>query len=67
MPESAVAYVPRPDATPEAEASVLAAIYSFVIKSSRAKENAASMTSTNGGDANERSMDDSSAKQNYTG
>jgi hypothetical protein len=33
----AISYTPHTSATPEVEASVLSAVYSFVIKSSRAK------------------------------
>jgi hypothetical protein len=43
-----VVYRARDDATPEAETSALAAIYSFVIRSSQAKKKADGMTSANG-------------------
>jgi hypothetical protein len=66
MTSSRITYTPRPDATPEAELSALASVYRFIIDS-HANTNAAGVTSTNGDDAKERSLDDSSAKQNYTG
>ncbi len=44
-----IAYTPRPDASPEAEAAALANVYRFVLDS--ANKNAAGVTSTNGGDA----------------
>jgi hypothetical protein len=59
-----ITYTPRPDAMPERELSTLANVYRFVLDS--ANKNAAGVTSTNGGDAKERSEDDSSATQNYT-
>ena len=59
-----IAYRARDDATPEAEVSALAAVYRLVID--RAMQNAASVRSTNGDDAKERSKDDSSATQKYT-
>jgi hypothetical protein len=43
-----IAYRTRDDATPEAETSALAAIYSFVIRSSQAKKRAGGMTRANG-------------------
>ena len=60
-----VSYAPRPDATQEAELKVLASVYRFILDS-RAKKNAAGVTSTNGDDAKGRSKDDSSATRNYT-
>jgi hypothetical protein len=60
-----ITYVPRPDATQEAELNALASVYRFILDSS-AKKNAAGVTSTNGDDANERSKNDSSATRNYT-
>jgi hypothetical protein len=45
-----ISYIPRPDATPEAELNVLASVYRFILNC-RAKENAAGVTSTNGDDA----------------
>jgi hypothetical protein len=45
-----ITYVPRPDATQEAELNALASVYRFILDSS-AKENAAGVTSTNGDDA----------------
>jgi hypothetical protein len=64
MSSPRVIYTPRPDATPEAELSTLANVYRFVLDS--ANKNAAGVVSTNGGDAKERSKDDSSATRNYT-
>jgi hypothetical protein len=61
-----ITYTQCPSATAVAEAPALAAVYGFVIRSSQARWNAAGMTSTNGGDAKERSKNDSSARQNYT-
>jgi hypothetical protein len=55
-----ITYTPRPDAMPEGELSTLANVYRFVLDS--ANKNAAGVTSTNGGDAKERSEDDSSAR-----
>jgi hypothetical protein len=43
---------------------VLASIYRLALDS--ANKNAAGVVSTNGGDAKERSKDDSSATRNYT-
>jgi hypothetical protein len=54
-----ITYVPRPDATPEAELNALASVYSFILDS-RAKKNAAGVTSTNGNDA-ERGLNDSAS------
>jgi hypothetical protein len=48
-----ITYTPRPDAMPEGELSTLANVYRFVLDS--ANKNAAGVTSTNGGDAKERS------------
>jgi hypothetical protein len=48
-----ITYVPRPDATQEAELNALASVYRFILDSS-AKENAAGVTSTNGDDAYRR-------------
>ena len=64
MSSPRIIYTPRPDATPEAELSTLANVYRFVLDS--ANKNAAGVVSTNGGDAKERSKDDSSATRNYT-
>jgi hypothetical protein len=44
---SHIIYIPRPDATQEAELNVLASVYRLILDS-RAKKNAAGMTSTNG-------------------
>jgi len=60
-----VSYAARADATPKAELNALASVYRLILDS-RAKKNAAGVTSTNGGDAKERSKDDSSATQKYT-
>jgi hypothetical protein len=65
MSSPQIIYTPRSDATPEAELSTLANVYRFLLDS--AHKNAAGVTSTNGDDAKERSKDDSSATQNYTG
>ena len=45
--EVQISYTPHPDATQEAELDVLASVYRFILNS-RAKKNAAGMTSTNG-------------------
>jgi hypothetical protein len=55
-----VAYAPRPDATPEAELSTLAAIYKLVLNS--ANRNAAGVSSADGDDEKARSRNDSLAK-----
>jgi hypothetical protein len=55
-----IVYRARDDATAQAEIAVLASIYKLVLDS--ANRNAVSVTSTNGGDAKERSEDDSSAR-----
>ena len=59
-----IIYARHSDSTREAEASAVANIYRLVLDS--AHKNAAGVTSTNGGDAKERSEDDSSATRNYT-
>jgi hypothetical protein len=59
-----ITYVPRPDATQEAELNALASVYRFILDSS-AKENAAGVTSTNGDDAKGSQHD--RARQKYTG
>jgi hypothetical protein len=51
-----IAYQARDDATPEAEISVLAAIYRLVVNS--ANRNAPGVTSTKGDDAMKGSEDD---------
>jgi hypothetical protein len=56
-------YAPRPDATPEAESSALAAIYKIVLNS--ANKNAAGVTSTNGNDA-ERDLSDNASNDSTT-
>ena len=55
-----VVYTPRVVITTEVELSTLANIYRHVIDCGN--RNAAGVSSTNGGDAKERSKDDSSAK-----
>ena len=44
---SHIIYIPRPDATQEAELNALASVYRFILDS-RAKKNAAGVVSTNG-------------------
>ncbi len=66
MPDPVVAYVPRPDVTPEAEISALASVYKFVLDC-HAKKNAAGVTSTNGDDAKGSPKHEVRATQNYTG
>jgi hypothetical protein len=58
-----IIYVPRPDATPEAELDTLASVYAFVLRCGEArraeeKKNAAGVTSTDGDDTKGRSVDD---------
>lgn len=38
MPESAISYAPRPDATPETELSSLASVYRFILDARAKKE-----------------------------
>lgn len=52
-----IAYTPRPDATPEAELSALAAVYKFLVERKEAAPE------SRPDDAKERSWNDSSAKQ----
>jgi hypothetical protein len=59
-----IVYVSHSDSTREAQASALANVYRLVLDC--ANRNAAGVVSTNGGDAKERSKDDSSATRNYT-
>jgi hypothetical protein len=59
-----ITYAALQDATRETELAVLASIYRLALDS--ANRNAAGVTSTNGGDAKERSEDDSSAARDYT-
>jgi hypothetical protein len=54
-----ITYVPRPDATQEAELNALASVYKFILDR-RAMKNAAGVTSTNGDDA-ERGLNDSAS------
>jgi hypothetical protein len=56
---SPIIYIPRPDATREAELNALASVYNFILDSSATK-NAAGVSSTNGDDA-ERSLNDSAS------
>jgi len=58
-------YIPRPSVTAEQELDALATVYRFILDC-HAKKNAAGVPNTNGGDAKERSKDDSSARQKYT-
>ena len=60
MDNPRVTYTAHPDATPEGELNALANIYKFVLDS--VHKNAASRTTTNGGDEKERSKYDSLAK-----
>ena len=64
MSRPSISYAARQDTTRENEIAVLASIYKRVIDSANRK--AAGVVSTNGGDAKERSKDDSSATRNYT-
>ncbi len=50
MSSSRILYTPRPNATPESESNMLAAVYRFTLDC-HAKKNAAGVTSTNGGEA----------------
>jgi hypothetical protein len=59
-----ITYVPRPDATQEAELNALASVYRFILDSS-AKKNAAGVTSTNGDDA--KGFQHDRARQKYRG
>jgi hypothetical protein len=59
-----ISYTARQDSTRGTEIAVLASIYKIALDS--ANRNAAGVVSTNGGDAKERSKDDSSATRNYT-
>lgn len=62
MTKPQVTYMSRPGTTPTAETSTLAAVYKFVL-GCHAKRNAASVTSTNGGDAMKKgSMNDDRAR-----
>jgi hypothetical protein len=45
-----ITYVPRPNATQEAQLNALGSVYRFILDC-RAKKNAAGVTSTNGYDA----------------
>jgi hypothetical protein len=48
VPEPSIMYTPRPDATPEAELSALAAVYEFALRS----KNAAALEPDNRHDVN---------------
>jgi len=61
VPEPIISYGPRPDATPEAEVSALANIYTFIVDR-HVKQDAPGVSSTKGDDAKERSDSDSSAR-----
>jgi hypothetical protein len=63
QPLPGVAYAPRPDATPEAEISALAAVYRIVL--SRKKE-AVSPDKSGPDDEKERSSNDSLASNHST-
>ena len=54
MPEPTVAYVPHPATTPEAEISALRSVYSFIIKTSRAKRKARGSSGTDNDEKQER-------------
>ena len=63
MSNPSIIYMPRPDATPEAELDTLASVYAFVLRCAEArraeeKQNAAGVTSTDGDDKKGRSADD---------
>ena len=63
MSNPSIIYVPRPDATPEAELDTLASVYAFVLRCGEArraeeKQNAAGVPSTDGDDTKGRSVDD---------
>ena len=64
MSSPRITYAPRPDATPEAEVSALAAVYRIVLS---AKKRGRLPDKSGPDDAKERSKDDSSATRNYTG
>ena len=49
-----ITYVPRPDATAEAEISALRSVYSFIIKTSRAKRKARGSSGTDNDEKQER-------------
>lgn len=58
MGKPGITYAPRPDATPDSEATALASIYRYVLDCHE-KQNAASVTSTGGDDTKEGSLNDS--------
>ncbi len=64
MPNPTVSYIPRPDATPEAELSALASAYRFILDCHAKKEAAPESRPE---DEKERSVHDSLASTNYTG
>jgi hypothetical protein len=63
MTRARISYLAREDSTPEKESGVLATIYKLVLDS--ANRNAASVTSTNGNDA-ERDLSDSASNDSTT-
>ena len=65
VPNLAVSYAPRPDATPEGELQALAAVYGFVIKRSQAERKAG--RSDAGEDDARRIKNACTAEEKYTG
>ena len=61
--QTVVSYIPRPNATPEAELSALAAAYRFILDSKKKKEGSRPGAPD---DEKERSVHDSLASTNYT-
>ena len=55
MADPTIAYATRPDATPEAELSALAAVYRFILGSHKEKEAAPESRPDAGKEINERS------------
>ena len=65
MNSSRITYTARPDAMPEAEPSVLANVYSFVIGRSQARRKAGG---SDAGENDARKVKDAcTAEENYTG
>jgi hypothetical protein len=54
MSKPAISYVPRPDTTPKAELSALAAVYRFLLFDSHGKENAAGTSGTDNSSGDRR-------------
>lgn len=50
MSSPRITYTPRADATPESEVAVLSNVFRYILDCHHAKKNAASVTSTNGGE-----------------